>query len=118
MTACSRTPERDPHRCAVCVGMLVAKAPQRLGDSLCLPCGKLLSLLRGGWGGRLGVEATYLRQDTRLSDMGMDSLDMVSLVMEVEEFFDLDITDESARNLTTVADLIRWIREIERNDQK
>lgn len=48
--------------------------------------------------------------------MGMDSLDMVSLVMELEELFDLDISDEEAGKLLSLADLIRWIRERERGE--
>jgi acyl carrier protein len=114
LTISSRTPEGDPHRCAICGGLVATGSSHPLGNSLCPPCGKLLSLIRDGWGGQLGVDPRHIRLDTRLTEMGMDSLDMVSLVMEVEELFDLDISDEEAGKLLTLADLIRWIRSRQR----
>jgi acyl carrier protein len=114
MTISSRTPAGDPNRCAICGGMVVTDLSASLGNSVCPKCGKLLSLIRDGWGAQLGVDLRRIRLDTRLTEMGMDSLDMVSLVMEVEELFDLDISDEEAGRLLTLADLIRWIRSRQR----
>jgi acyl carrier protein len=93
---------------------LVTTPQQSLDESVCLPCGKLLSLFRDGWGGQLGIVPKYVRLDTRLTEMGMDSLDMVSMVMELEELYVLEVTDEEAGKLLTLADLIRWIRRHER----
>ena len=44
-----------------------------------------------------------------LLDVGADSLDTVELVMAVEEEFDVAIPDETAAELKTVGDLVRWI---------
>ena len=43
------------------------------------------------------------------AQLGADSLDVVELVMAFEEEFDLEITDESAGDLTTVQDAISFI---------
>lgn len=43
------------------------------------------------------------------TDLGADSLDGVEIVMAVEEEFELEITDESAEKLTTVAHFVEYV---------
>ena len=52
----------------------------------------------------------YLTPERTFLDMGVDSLDTVELVMEVEEHFDVSLTDREAEEIRTVADLLRHIR--------
>jgi acyl carrier protein len=42
-------------------------------------------------------------------DLGADSLDVVELVMQFEEAFDIEIPDESAEKIKTVKDAIDYI---------
>jgi acyl carrier protein len=42
-------------------------------------------------------------------DLGADSLDVVELVMQFEEAFDLEIPDEDAEKIKTVKDAIEYI---------
>ena len=42
-------------------------------------------------------------------DLGADSLDTVELIMEFEEAFDIEITDEDAEKLTTVQDVFDYL---------
>ena len=44
-----------------------------------------------------------------LDDLGADSLDTVELIMAFEEEFDLEIPDEDAEKMTTVADAIKYL---------
>lgn len=44
-----------------------------------------------------------------VDDLGADSLDVVELVMELEEKFDLEISDEDAEKIATVQDAVRYI---------
>ena len=44
-----------------------------------------------------------------VEDLGADSLDLVELVMEFEEAFELDIPDEDAEKIRTVKDAIDYI---------
>ena len=44
-----------------------------------------------------------------IEDLGADSLDIVELVMQMEEEFDLDIPDEDAEKMKTVADVVKYI---------
>jgi acyl carrier protein len=42
-------------------------------------------------------------------DLGADSLDVIELVMQVEEEFDLEIPDEDAENVRTVKDILDYV---------
>lgn len=44
-----------------------------------------------------------------IDDLGADSLDTVELVMALEEEFDMEIPDEDAEKIVTVADAIDYI---------
>ena len=42
-------------------------------------------------------------------DLGADSLDLVELIMELEEHYDLTIPDEDAQKITTVGQAVSYI---------
>ena len=42
-------------------------------------------------------------------DLNADSLDVVELVMELEDEFDMEISDEDAEKIATVGDAIKYI---------
>ena len=44
-------------------------------------------------------------------DLGADSLDVVELVMQFEEAFDIEIPDEDAEKIKTVQDAVNYIGE-------
>lgn len=46
-----------------------------------------------------------------IDDLGADSLDVVELIMALEEEFDIEIPDEDAENIATVADAVEYIEE-------
>lgn len=59
---------------------------------------------------RLGVEESEITLEaTFKDDLGADSLDVVELVMELEDEFDLEISDEEAEKISTVADVVNYI---------
>ena len=58
----------------------------------------------------LGVEADKVTEEASfIDDLGADSLDIVELVMQMEEEFDLDIPDEDADKMKTVGDVVKYI---------
>jgi len=60
----------------------------------------------------LGVEPEKVTPEASfVEDLGADSLDTVELVMAFEEEFGLEIPDEEAEQLQTVADAIRYLKE-------
>jgi len=44
-----------------------------------------------------------------LDDLGADSLDVIELVMQFEDAFDIEIADEDAENIKTVKDVLDYI---------
>ena len=60
---------------------------------------------------QLGVEEEDVTNDTSfVDDLGADSLDLVELCMAVEEEFDIEIPDSDAEKLTTVGDVVEYIK--------
>ena len=58
----------------------------------------------------LNVEADKVTDSASfIDDLGADSLDTVELVMAFEEEFDIEIPDDSAEGILTVADAISYI---------
>ena len=59
---------------------------------------------------KLSVNAYQITNDARFAeDLKADSLDTVELVMALEDEFGLDIPDEEADKIKTVADAIGYI---------
>jgi acyl carrier protein len=59
-----------------------------------------------------GIRRSEIKMSSNLvEDLGLDSLDEVELIMEVEKEFGLDITDEESEKLKTVADIVIFVEE-------
>jgi acyl carrier protein len=58
----------------------------------------------------LGVEESEVKEEASFKDdLGADSLDVVDLIMELEDKFDMEISDEDAEKMATVGDVIKYI---------
>ncbi|EJF07794.1 acyl carrier protein [Thiovulum sp. ES] len=61
---------------------------------------------------QLSIEVSEIKPESKFTeDLGADSLDVVELVMALEEKFDLEIPDEQAEGIKTVANAIKFIEE-------
>ena len=61
---------------------------------------------------RMGVEPDQLTADTHfVNDLQSDSLDMAELVIDLEEEFDLTISDEEAQKIETVGQAAEYIKQ-------
>ena len=59
---------------------------------------------------QLGVKSEEVTNEASfVDDLGADSLDTVELVMALEEEFDIEIPDEDAEKIVTVADATNYI---------
>ena len=55
----------------------------------------------------LNVDADEITMDTTfVDDLGADSLDIFQIIMGIEEEFDIEIANEEAENIVTVADAV------------
>ena len=61
---------------------------------------------------QLDCKAEEVKEDSKfIEDLGADSLDVVELVMALEEEFDIEIPDEDAEGILTVADALKYIED-------
>jgi len=61
---------------------------------------------------QLGVNADQVTPEASfIEDLGADSLDTVELVMAFEEEFGAEIPDEDAEKLSTVGNVITYLKE-------
>lgn len=59
----------------------------------------------------LNVDAEEITMDTTfIDDLGADSLDIFQIIMGLEEEFDIEIPNEEAENIVTVADAVEQIK--------
>ncbi|MGI9253379.1 MAG: acyl carrier protein [Thermomicrobiales bacterium] len=61
---------------------------------------------------RLGVDEDKVLMDSEfIGDLNADSLDLVEVIMAMEQEFEVEIKDEDAENIRSVADAVQYINE-------
>ena len=59
----------------------------------------------------LNIDADEVTMDkTFVDDLGADSLDVFQIIMGIEEEFDIEIPNEAAESIVTVADAVEQIK--------
>src|SRR5215475_204293 len=118
MPIASRTPEGWPNRCPVCGAEWRIEPSRPTSDAPCPSCGVLVWFdaedrereVTEYVAQKLGVPREVLLDPAvSFSDLGADSLDIVELIMELEEKFEINIPDEEADNLKTIGDVLEFI---------
>ena len=61
---------------------------------------------------KLTKEVADIVDGATLQDLGADSLDMVEIIMNLEEDLSIEISDEKAEQLNSVADVIAYVHEL------
>jgi len=60
---------------------------------------------------QLGANADEITMEsTFIEDLGADSLDVVELVMALEDEFDMEIDEDEAENISTIGDVVEYIK--------
>jgi acyl carrier protein len=72
---------------------------------------QILEKIKGIVVDQLNVEENEITMDTTFEQLDADSLDKVELIMAFEEEFDIEISDEDAEKLTTVAAAVNYVKE-------
>ena len=61
-------------------------------------------------GKELGIDPSEIKPEADFGNqLGADSLDVVELVMVIENEFNIEIEDETASQITTVQDALKYI---------
>lgn len=59
---------------------------------------------------QMNLDVSAIKPESRLiEDLKADSLDVVAMIMEVEQEFDLQIPDEDMMKLRTVNDIVEYL---------
>ena len=61
---------------------------------------------------RFELSETKITNDTTWEEIGADSIDLVDLISELEDEFDISIPDDSIEDLKTVGDVVNLIDEM------
>lgn len=61
---------------------------------------------------KLKMEPAEIRDDSTLSELGADSLDMVEIIMKLEEELAIEINDEDAEKLHNVRSVIDYVHSL------
>lgn len=59
------------------------------------------------------IPADNIKLDTNLQEMGIDSLDVFSLVFELENAFQISIPDDYVRSIKTVNDVVEGVKKLQ-----
>ena len=109
MQISSRIPEVEPNRCSICGSGVVVEPSSQARDATCDRCGHLLWWLKSRYPEASSRKFSW---DSPLTDIFEDdSLETVEFIMELEEEFDIKVTDEDAMKIRSVGDAIRYIEQ-------
>ena len=61
---------------------------------------------------QLGIDEKEVQLESAfIEDLGADSLDIVELIMAMESEFDMGIEDDEVEDISTVEDVVNYIKE-------
>lgn len=61
---------------------------------------------------QLGIDEKDVKLESAfIEDLGADSLDIVELIMAMESEFDMEIEDDEVEDISTVEDVVNYIKE-------
>ncbi len=116
MTVSSRTPEGMPSRCPLCGAATNIVYSDPGIDAPCPNCGhllwasaQLLQSLIDRFEETFNTAPGAIAANSRLTNLGFDSLETVELVMALEEEYDVSIPDEDAERIQSIGDAVRYI---------
>ncbi|MBU3160562.1 acyl carrier protein [Clostridium frigoris] len=60
---------------------------------------------------QLNIDEEEIKMESSfMNDLGADSLDIVELIMQLEEKYDIEIPDEDVEKIATVGNIVEYIK--------
>lgn len=66
-------------------------------------------------GDKLGYRLVEVTNKTLFTDLGLDALDFIEIIMECERMYDIRIEDEIAEDCVTIGDFIKMTSKLINN---
>lgn len=60
---------------------------------------------------QMGNQDIVLTEDTKLDDLGVDSIELMEFIINLEDEFALEISDDTIDHMDKVADLLDYLSE-------
>lgn len=60
---------------------------------------------------QMGKEGIVLVEETKLDDLGVDSIELMEFIINLEDEFALEISDDTIDHMVKVADLLDYLSE-------
>lgn len=60
---------------------------------------------------QMGKEDIVLTEDTKLDDLGVDSIELMEFIINLEDEFSLEISDNTIDHMDKVSDLLDYLSE-------
>ena len=60
---------------------------------------------------QMGNKDIVLTEDTKLADLGVDSIELMEFIINLEDEFALEISDDTIDHMDKVADLLDYLSE-------
>lgn len=60
---------------------------------------------------KVGADTNKLRDDVKLSEQGIDSLEFFNVLLVISEKFNIDIPDEDTDQMETISDIIAYLNQ-------
>ena len=68
--------------------------------------------LRSMVAAQLHIEADTITSEATLTSLGADSLDVVELIMNVEDEFNIEISDTAVESMHTLGDVVGYVEKL------
>lgn len=73
----------------------------------------LKSIIADAMGNRLKIDASDITEDTEfIADLHADSVDIATIICDIEDEFNIEIEDEQLEGIETVGDVAERIEEL------
>jgi acyl carrier protein len=82
------------------------------GDKMAQTKQEIHAIVVGMVAEQLSVKVADIRDDATLESLGIDSLDRVELIMQVEEKFGVALDDSKAEQLDTVGAFVDYVAQL------
>ena len=59
---------------------------------------------------QLGIGEKEIKEETTFEDLGIDSLEIFEIIMDLEDEFHIEIPNEDVENIKSIADINKYVQ--------